>query len=540
MPHNLRNRNSIRPPLRQFRTDDVHEGYGCSLRRTHYATRFWKLFQVLFAGRKTDGYDAFIDAICVYKECLHITDGNAIKGLTMLLDGQAATWWQGVRSSMPTWIDALKALCHAFGFNKPPHQIFRELFSKEQAENEATELFVANARSLLSRLPDTPELHEVPKLNMVYGLHNLRIRERLPRDEVNNFATLIDKIRPRCDYCHNFGHLKADCRKYAATQTSAPTPSAEHNTASVNSKLVCFGCGKPGYVRSQCPQCKPKTGVVRSPPAPQSTSSVDVLMANTNSDDAKRPMFQISISTLTGLACVDTGAKRSIAGHKLYSYLMDCNFPFTSDRIDMTLADGCPRQVEVRIFQCDVLLEGRLVPSTFMAVPEHEESKTLLGIDFLTSANVVLNIPKMQWWFEDASHAKHTFRSIPDSVPVMCSDTDADYVDVNIALRTNEATCVNQKDKEDLERLLIEHKQVFKPSSTPTPYAKHSIRLTDETPISVPPYRLTAEKTRLLREEIGQLLASNVIEERDSPYAAPVVLVPKKEIKFACVSTIDD
>ncbi|KAK4881026.1 hypothetical protein RN001_004345 [Aquatica leii] len=106
-----------------------------------------------FSGNKTEDCDAFIDAITVYKDCLNITDENAIKGLSMLLDGHSATWWH-----------ALKSLRHAFGYNKPPYQIFRELFSKEQGDKEPTDIFVANARSLLSRLPVYSELHEVHKL----------------------------------------------------------------------------------------------------------------------------------------------------------------------------------------------------------------------------------------------------------------------------------------------------------------------------------------------------------------------------------------
>ncbi|KAK4874367.1 hypothetical protein RN001_013727 [Aquatica leii] len=93
------------------------------------------------------------------------------------------------------FIDAITSLRHAFGYNKPPYQIFRKLFSKEQGDKEPTDIFVANARSLLSRLPVYPELHEVHKLNMIYGLLNSRIRTLLLREGITDFSTLVDKAR---------------------------------------------------------------------------------------------------------------------------------------------------------------------------------------------------------------------------------------------------------------------------------------------------------------------------------------------------------
>ncbi|KAF5281911.1 hypothetical protein FQR65_LT14437 [Abscondita terminalis] len=495
-----------------------------------------------FSGHKADDCDAFIDAISVYKECLNISDDNAIKGLSMLLDGQAATWWHGIKNNTATWEDALKSLRHAFGCNKPPHQIFRELFTKEQGDREPTDVFISNARSLLSRLPARPELHETHKLNMVYGLLSRKIRERLPRDQVSDFSELIDKaraiednfvdkqdivcssrknvlptgakplkLRPKCDYCHNFGHVQTDCRKYAASLARSQALT-ENTSATVTNKLVCFGCGKPGYVKSQCPQCQPKTSFVRSPPSTSSMSSVDVLSATVNAD-AKRPMFKIRIYDLVGLACVDTGAKCSIAGHKLYTYLDDNHFPFTSDTVEMTLADGYPREVDVKNFQCEVNLEGRTIKVTFMAIPDHMESKTLLGIDFLTEASVVLNIPKMQWWFEDEPHTKHTFHHVPNIATNTTTDTAS--VDINVSLRENEAATLNAVEKEQLESLLNDQKVVFEAIQEPTTYAEHSIRLTDDTPIYVPPYRLINSVTVLLPQESGQRIRDEQLNDPD-------------------------
>lgn len=63
-----------------------------------------------FDGKVDSDVKAFISAIEIYKNCANVTDENALKVLPMLLDGMAATWWQGVKVSTKSWTDAIKAL----------------------------------------------------------------------------------------------------------------------------------------------------------------------------------------------------------------------------------------------------------------------------------------------------------------------------------------------------------------------------------------------------------------------------------------------
>ncbi|GFU07447.1 hypothetical protein TNCV_3210521 [Trichonephila clavipes] len=75
--------------------------------------------------------------------------------------------------------------------------------------------------------------------------------------------------------------------------------------------------------------------------------------------------------------------------------------------------------------------------------------------------------------------------------------------------------------------LLNESKNVFRLGGEPTPFVKHFINTGDHPPVSTAPYRLSPNRKEHLRKEIDNLLAHNIIEECESPYAAPVVLVPK-------------
>ncbi|KAK4876523.1 hypothetical protein RN001_009029 [Aquatica leii] len=147
-----------------------------------------------FNGSSDIDVNAFTDAIQIYKDCTGISDDNALKGLPMLLDGFAATWYQGVKSTLDTWENAIDLLKSTFGPAKPPYRVYRELFTQEQDLKTKTDVFICKARSILAQLP-TDTLTEATQIDMVYGLLNYKIREKIPRDAVTTFQQLLAKAR---------------------------------------------------------------------------------------------------------------------------------------------------------------------------------------------------------------------------------------------------------------------------------------------------------------------------------------------------------
>ncbi|KAF8788760.1 Transposon Ty3-I Gag-Pol polyprotein like [Argiope bruennichi] len=61
----------------------------------------------------------------------------------------------------------------------------------------------------------------------------------------------------------------------------------------------------------------------------------------------------------------------------------------------------------------------------------------------------------------------------------------------------------------------------------PAPFIDNRINTGDHLPITVLPYRMSATKKETLKQEIDRLLAEGITEECESPYASPVVLIPK-------------
>ncbi|XP_061721835.1 activity-regulated cytoskeleton associated protein 2-like [Cydia pomonella] len=162
---------------------------------THQRDRHFAGCKLSFSGAKEsveDALEVFIDGIQTYKDCANISDENALRGLSFLFTGLAATWWNGVRKNVKTWNEAIADLQHAFGKRKAPFLIFREIFREEQSD-EKTEIFICKTRALIAQLPYS--LEETIQIDIVYGLLNRRIRKRVPRESVTSFNDLLRKTR---------------------------------------------------------------------------------------------------------------------------------------------------------------------------------------------------------------------------------------------------------------------------------------------------------------------------------------------------------
>ncbi|GBP63067.1 Dynein heavy chain 3, axonemal [Eumeta japonica] len=139
-----------------------------------------------------DVLETFLDAIEVYKECLNINDEHALRGLPILLTGNAAVWWRGIKSTVSTWPDAVYKLRSMYGVPRPAHKIFRDIFSMEQGSVRA-DIFITRVRALFAKLPY--ELSEITKIDIVYGLLDRRIRKRVPRELIHSLDVLVNKSR---------------------------------------------------------------------------------------------------------------------------------------------------------------------------------------------------------------------------------------------------------------------------------------------------------------------------------------------------------
>ena len=85
----------------------------------------------------------------------------------------------------------------------------------------------------------------------------------------------------------------------------------------------------------------------------------------------------------------------------------------------------------------------------------------------------------------------------------------------------------------DVEQLCDEFASIFSDKPGRTHLCTHHIELVQNAkPFRSVPYRLNPEKMSYLKKEISDLLQAGLIEESESPYASPIILVPKANNKW--------
>ncbi|KAF5282235.1 hypothetical protein FQR65_LT14403 [Abscondita terminalis] len=264
------------------------------------------------------------------------------------------------------------------------------------ASRKPTDIFVNKGRALLAKLPSTDvPLSLKSQIDIIYGLLNRRIRKNLHRDSVDSFETLIDKtrsieagftdsvteitikdekkvktLRPKCTFCTSFGHTVSKCHKRELKENKQlQTPSTfTPYTARSKATYSCYGCGLPGYIRNNCPQCNQSTLLVSTQSNAINLLSADII--TDLSDD--RPLLGVTIEGLTGLATIDTGAKCSVAGERLLQHFKSRFLLLTANR-DKSMRYG---STFMFVDEPYVILR-RVSPTTYQVASETQRTRRL-------------------------------------------------------------------------------------------------------------------------------------------------------------------
>ncbi|GFT93693.1 retrovirus-related Pol polyprotein from transposon 17.6 [Trichonephila clavipes] len=288
--------------------------------------------------------------------------------------------------------------------------------------------------------------------------------------------------------------------------------------------VSCYGCGAPGIIRSRCHTCNP----VRQ----KYTLSSSLNQSNFysfSSENNPISIIQISICNTEAAVCADTGAIHSVAGEKLYHLLQRKGLNFEEKTMQITLADGRTQTTEILTTSVDIGIQGKVIATQLIILKYAKGNRILLGIDFLRAAGIVLDLQRKQWYFTETSHRKYNFVKAPPNINALLT---VDTKPHPCQLRENEGTPLSLTQRKEINSLLEKYEECFQPGGEPTPIIEHRINTRDHLPVAVLPYRINPSKKEILKREIDRLLAEGIIEECESPYASPVVLIPKPNGTF--------
>ncbi|GFW08812.1 retrovirus-related Pol polyprotein from transposon 412 [Trichonephila clavipes] len=314
---------------------------------------------------------------------------------------------------------------------------------------------------------------------------------------------------PKLSYEHSLSGFPSQSRR----ETGIPSNSRRNpiskdripekkivDTKEDRTPVSCYGCGAPGIIRSRCHTCNP----VRQKDDALSSSLNQSNFYSFSSESNPISIIQISICNTEAAVCAYTGATHSVAGEKLYHLLKQKGLNFEEKTMQMTLADGRTQTTEILTTSVDFSIQGKVIPTELLILKNARGNRTLLGIDFLTAAGIVLDLQRKQWYFTETSHRKYNFVKAPPNINALLTVDPEPHL---CQLRKNEG-------------------------GEPTPFIEHRLNTRNHLPVAVPPYRMNPSKKEILKQEIDRLLSEGIIEECESPYASPVVLIPKPNGTF--------
>ncbi|XP_053968777.1 activity-regulated cytoskeleton associated protein 2-like [Anastrepha ludens] len=245
----------------------------------HYNVRSGSLSNCTarYAGeRDSTKVEEFIAAVGTFKAVEKISDADAITGMPMILEGDAAEWWRGVQPKPKVFEDVVRMLREAFCPPKPDWRIYAEMIESKQAKNEPTDSFVRRKRALFSQLTNAPS--EIGQIDLLFGMIHLQIRDRVSRKRITTFDDLLNEAREaemtlrehkmttanadkavdstsgpvRCGFCRKKGHYTEVCFKKKNEEAKTAQTQAIANALVTKPSYSCYGCNAPGVTRANC------------------------------------------------------------------------------------------------------------------------------------------------------------------------------------------------------------------------------------------------------------------------------------------------
>lgn len=305
--------------------------------------------------------EVFITDIDMYKDSANVSDELAFKGFRMLLSGDVAEWWDGIKSTVADYNKAKDLLRSTYGERRPNYKIYQDIYTFKQTPGMSIDYFVTKVRALFAKLTVTEDM----QLDMIYGQLSLKLRDKVKRTAFTTYDKLLELARAEelflddveseahvgsasrnepkiakpkisCVYCRQFGHSRDVCPKLAKRKEVSNMPSP--GDMFIKSEVKCYGCGNPGFIRSKCPKCTSNSPKSNTAPPPSAFSSLytDELTLYPRA----RPLVPIQVFWKNGTGLLDTASCSSIASDSLKTLLHDNNTEFKESNISIKLADG--------------------------------------------------------------------------------------------------------------------------------------------------------------------------------------------------------
>ena len=332
------------------------------------------------------------------------------------------------------------------------------------------------------------------------------------------------------------------------------------------SAMQCYNCREFGHLFNQCPQ----KGTIQ----PGISANLDTdrqpivksILQRANSEQVSsinkvqaEAVFGPTVYVMVDLdgrkhkAIVDTGSNVNILSEKAYSQYEQRSKlrPFREQVLSAT-----NDHFEILgVFTGEITFDTGVKVKADLLVTPNTDVPLILGTQVMEENKVSIDFHSKQLMMEkeskvvnlqfaykaEVSRHVHLCETEAESSPDQIETTEETQHGVtNLTLSCNEELehiCslaipdINQQ-TDDRRTLLREFRDVFAMNDNElgqTHLVQHEIDTGDTLPIKLAPHRLAPGKITVVKKEIEDMLARNIIRPSNSPYSAPIVLVTKKD-----------
>ena len=335
------------------------------------------------------------------------------------------------------------------------------------------------------------------------------------------------------------------------------------------SAMQCYNCREFGHLSNQCPQKGKIQPGISANLETDRQPIVKSILQRANSEQVSsinkvqtKAVFGPTVYVMVDLdgrkhkTLVDTGSNVNILSEKTYSQYEQRSKlrPF---REQVLSATNDPFEI-LGVFTGEITFDTGVKGKADLLVTPNTDVPLILGTQVMEENKVSIDFHSKQLMMEKESNVVNLQFAYKTEVPrhVHLCETEAESgpdqietteetqhgvtAETNLTLSCNEELehiCslaipdINQQ-TDDRRTLLREFRDVFAMNNNElgqTHLVQHEIDTGDTLPIKLAPHRLAPGKITVVKKDIEDMLARNIIRPSNSPYSAPIVLVTKKD-----------
>lgn len=293
---------------------------------------------------------------------------------------------------------------------------------------------------------------------------------------------------------------------------------AQVNTKKEAKELTCFNCGDKGHVSKNCDNkekgrkcfgCNSYGHIAKN----CNSKKISDPVRKVNTVMAKKDIMRktINIDNFSVLALFDTGSSANIMSSDIYKNLS--NVQLNECAVNLTGFGKTANIKPLGELRQTIIVDDEKFDLMFYVVrAEYLDDSIIIGADFCLSAEIIINPSGLKI-------RKLASVSRNEELSVLNIDVTSESEDIDIGDNMSAAA------KQEVRELV----QNYKPLKSKTTNIEMRIILKDETPIFSRPRRMALTEQSIVDDQIEEWLDKNIIEESNSEFTSPIVLVKKRD-----------